>query len=603
MSTSSNRKNEVYKKSLVKEAQLKEKLKEKCPMLYWAKEYHVNTRKEKMTFGRLPYLIPIYMNFSKWQHLVIEKAVQIHISELMIVASFYESAELGLTVFYVLPKYELRNRFVSNRVDKVIRRVAKYAHLLKRTGGADRLALKHFGKGTIAYVGSNVEDEFIEIPVDSAYVDEKDRCNQENLLMIKDRLTASPYKYYREASNPTIEGFGIDERYQISTRGLWHIKCDHCNRWFSPDFFQHVARQVSTESWTALDPNYKYQQTKHINLICPNIKCKKPVDRLKKGEWVDEFPSRDWKGLRINKLYNKHTELGSLMDHWINVYPHPFKRQLFYNSELGLPYTSKGAKLDDSTLKSCQRRYVYPVSKPSIKGILTMGIDVGADLHVIIRERYKDEQNFWVRRLVLATTLPSFSLLSSLIREWNPKTIVIDADPEIHTVREQKSIHKQMYACRFNHRQLTLNVNKNERIVTIDRTCILDGVKGEFDREYAIIPEGAELLEYGNYYSQLKASTRILVRNEKNPDKSYFSWEHSSPDHYFLAEAYCLLADLLTPRDTIIDFYNSFVGEVVKKQEEEKKEVATQTGLSEEELQTLAAMSPADFLNKIKKGV
>lgn len=586
-----------------KEKSVIDTLKKKAPTLHWAKMYHINTHGDKLKFSDSPYLNAIYANFHKWHFLCGMKSVQTRFSELFIASHFYEAAELGFTVFYVLPKYDLRNRFVSNRIDKTIRRVPHYSSLIKEAGGAARVSLKHFGKGTIVYVGSNVEDEFLEIPVDSVYIDEKDRCNQDNLLLVPDRLTASPYKYMREISNPTIEGFGIDERYQQSTKGRWFIPCEHCGHSFTLDFFSHVVRQKSPTEWEALDPNYKYKSKSKTDahVYCP--KCSKPVNRLSKGEWIDEYPDREWKGLQISALFNSFVSVKSIIDKWQDSCNHPKKMQVFYNSVLGLPFTSKGAKIDDTILNACQRRYQYPINQKDIRGVIEMGVDVNVNLNVIIRERVKNEHNIWVRRLVLATTIPSFTLLRKLLAQWKPRICVIDAQPEIHEVAELKSDFDCVYSSRFAHNQLTFNVNKDSRIVTQDRTSIMDGVKSEFEQELLEIPVGADHIEDGAYYSQLKSSTRILLVNETNIEKSYYSYEHSMPDHYNLAEAYCLQADLLIPRETPMDFYKKFTMQSnnVQLEKEEIEEIKRQTGLKEDQVKKLINRSPYEFLQNLQK--
>jgi len=254
-----------------------------APALWWAKRYHINSRGERMDFKDVPYLVALYTDINKAEKMVIEKSVQCGISELFIINSHMEAAE-GLSVMYVLPKYELRNRFVNNRVYKLHKRAAKYSALLREAStGIHRTSLTHFGKGTLAFAGSNVVTEFIEIPVDSGYVDEKDKCNLTNLLLLPDRYTASPYKFHREAGNPTVEGFGIDARYLESSQGQWYIKCDECGRNFVPDFFQHVVEEVADRVFKPRDPNYDPDdELKEIELIC---ECGEGVNRLKDGNW------------------------------------------------------------------------------------------------------------------------------------------------------------------------------------------------------------------------------------------------------------------------------------------------------------------------------
>jgi hypothetical protein len=592
---------ELYKK---KKDSVLEGIRESYPVLYWAKKYHVNNRGEEMDFTQMHYLVDLYKNIHLYKQMVVEKSVQCGLSELFIVSS-HEEASRGLTVFYVLPKYEIRNRFVNNRVNRVHRKVGKYANLVRQAtleGGSHRTSLMHFGAGTIAYVGSNVEDEFIEIPVDSAYVDEKDRCNQRNLLMVPDRLTASPYKYWREISNPTIEDFGIDERYKESTRGLWMIKCDHCGKWFTPDFFKHVIQEIGPNRYGIRDPEY----VKHLRGARLIHECGKSVDRLKKGEWIHEFPDRDWVGFRISKLFNKHSfttqgTLSELAEDWIEkVNGHAAKEQVFINSNLGLPYTSAGAKIHAYQLDLCKRDYEYPQPPLHPKTPRFMGVDVGDLLHVVIRERTMDRGGP-ARRLLYADVVRNFKDLGKLIRDWQPKVVVIDAQPEIHEVSELKDAFNQVYSSRFVKDQLELAVNKQIRNVTMDRTSCLDYVKKAVEEQLLINPQRAEALCGGDYYSHMTALTRILDIDDDNPERNRYVWEGSKPDHFMLAEAYLLQGDGLIPEHSVFEFFQK---ELSRYKQEEKSTVKSLTDAVVENVGRSSAVAVVDqeaFLSKISR--
>ena len=567
-----------------------------CRALYWAREKHVNTRLQSMTFTDLYYLLELYKVIGDTPHMVVEKSVQCGLSELFIVQSHIEAGELGLTVMYVLPKYELRNRFVNNRIYKLHKRIPAYGKFVKQAETkVHRTSLMHFGRGTLAYVGSNVQDEFIEIPVDSAYVDEKDRCNQSNLLMLPDRLTASPYKFQREISNPTTEGFGIDERYLESSRGAWHVKCPHCNRWFVPDFWKHVVREIGTNVFAPRDESADPdpQSGAEIGLMC---ECGKPVNRLMWGEWVHEYPGREWQGFRVSKVFSKFTTLRSLYRTWTKAVGNDFKTQIFYNSDLGLPFSSKGSKVTRSMLESCKRQYEWPVRSVSKGNPRFMGVDVGETLHVIMRERVRTDSGI-LFRLVGVWALPGFSHLGALIREWKPSCVVIDAMPEIHKIMEMKSEFSQVWSSRFQDGAASMTKNKEKREVRMDRTAILDYVRQGFELQQMVLPMQAEFIEEGEYYAHMQASTRILDANEDNPEKSRFVWkEGGRPDHFFLAEAYCVQAGMTMPDHGVFDFFEQEYASISNYAD--KSEIES-SGLDDEErirLAKLSHLTPSVFL-------
>jgi len=524
--------------------------------LYWARNYHVNTRLQRMQFKDLYYLVELYKAIVDNPNMVVEKSVQCGLSELFIIMSHIEAGEMGLTVMYILPKYELRNRFVNNRIYKLHKRIPQYSKfVMQAETKVHRTSLMHFGLGTLAYVGSNVSDEFIEIPVDSAYVDEKDRCNQANLLMIPDRLTASPYRYLREIGNPTTESFGIDERYLESSRAQWQIKCPHCNKWFVPDFWQHVVRETSTNSFIPRDVSADTDPLSNveINLIHD---CGGPVNRLQWGEWVHEFSGRQWKGYRVSKVFSKFTTLREMYRVWTKAVGNDLKTQLFYNSDLGLPFSSKGSKITRSLLDSCRRLYEWPVKTVGNEHLRIMGVDVGSHLHAVLRERVRSPNGGMSLRMIGAWTLPGFNQLAELLREWKPSCCVIDAMPEIHKVMDLKEEFSMVWSSRFQSDATSLVKLKEKREVRMDRTAMLDYVRQAFELQNMILPMQAETIEDGEYYAHMQASTRILEADDDSPEKSRFIWkEGSRPDHFLLAEAYCMQAGMIMPDHGLFDFF------------------------------------------------
>lgn len=513
------------------------------------------------------------------------------LSELFIIQSHLEAAERGMSVMYVLPKYELRNRFVNNRIYKLHKRASHYAaNVLMAETKVHRTSLMHFGNGTLAYVGSNVQDEFIEIPIDSAFVDEKDRCNLSNLLMLPDRLTASPYQYEREISNPTVEGFGIDERYAESSMGEWKLKCPGCGKWFTPDFFKHVVRETSTNVFAPRDKNADPDplEEREIRLIHD---CGTPVDRLGPGEWVHAYPSRKWQGFRVSKIISQLSPKGSLRNlyrTWQKAVGNDLKTQIFFNSDLGLPFSSKGARITRAMLNDCRRKYEYPPRRVSRSRPRFMGVDVGENLHVVLRERVRSADGVTMR-LLGTWTVPGFSQLGQIMREWQPNCTVIDALPEIHKVMELKADFANVWSSRFQESVTTFTKSEQKKEISMNRTAIIDYVRQGFELQQLINPMNAEFLEEGEYYNHLMAPTRILEANEEHPEKSRFVWkEGSRPDHFCFAEAYCLQAGMVMPDHGVFEFFEQ---EANALSEHTDRRNVTGTTLSDEERQRVADLA------------
>ena len=93
------------------------------PLLGMALLHHRTTRGGPLKFEDKPYLIELYKDFPKIDGADGMKAVQVGWSELLIQLVLERSAYAGRVAAYVLPTFLLRDRFVQNRVDPLLRTV------------------------------------------------------------------------------------------------------------------------------------------------------------------------------------------------------------------------------------------------------------------------------------------------------------------------------------------------------------------------------------------------------------------------------------------------------------------------------------------------
>ena len=166
-------------------------LKIKENRLDFALNHHRNTRDEPMQFDSYPHIRQVYNSVAP--EIVLQGSVQSMKSEFTVIDHF-AAAYSGLSIFFVVPKYESRTTYVQNRVNRAVENVGKYKEIIG-SGFFDNVAMKSFGKGVIKYVGSNVLADFKEFPADMIVVEEVDECDQDNVEYALDRLRASPYQF------------------------------------------------------------------------------------------------------------------------------------------------------------------------------------------------------------------------------------------------------------------------------------------------------------------------------------------------------------------------------------------------------------------------
>lgn len=524
-----------------------------CRKLHWGQKYHRNSRGKPMDFLKLPFQIPIYKSLQHKRYVVLRKSVQNGISEAFVV-SHLEEAERGLAVMYVLPKSQTRNTFVQNRVNKVITQVPFYQERMKDSvGNADSIIFKGFGEGVIKYVDSNSESNFVEFPGDALYIDEVDQCNQKNIAMAPDRLESSDYKLIRKVANPSVEDFGIDIDFKKGTQKEWFIRCDHCGCMQYLDWFLNVVRQVDKNSYELLDMNYDLYNLQdaegEVGVFCRH--CHKKIDRLSGGQFVARHQHREIDSFQISKLFTPFTSIKDLALKFHEALTSDMLLQLFYNSDLGLPFTAKGSKVSETMLNETRDTNYY---MPDLNkdGVVCMGADVGKVINVIIRKIHHDKKV----ALYIGTVQTEDEVLN-LMKQYNVKIAVIDAMPEQRMIERIKAKNKKVYSCYYQQPKV-MQVNKKDRVISAVRTSVLDRILEGFNKNEYVNP--ANLKDITDYYDQMTSSTRI-IDTEVNPP--VYRWEEVSADHYFHAEGYCAVACEIAKGTMLFEYADDYGEEKV----------------------------------------
>jgi hypothetical protein len=493
--------------------------------------HHRNHKNERLTLRGHLYLRDIYTDES--DVMALQKSTQCGISEWLIVTTFTE-CEAGRSVFYVLPTYDLKNRFVQNRFDTSVQYTSYYQQLIKNAGSqksAESVSLKRIATGAVTFAGSNTPNPFTEFPADTYIVDEKDRCDMGNVVMGEERLSHAIHKKKIYVSNPTIPEFGISEDYDASDLKKWHIRCSNCDKWIVPDFLKHVVAQVDETRWRVLDKDWDSSnfitRLKDPMPICPH--CNKPFDRFADGEWIPERKSFI-SGYHINKMFSSNNTLTEVLERFNKGLSNDTVMTRVYNGDLGLPFVAKGAKIDIEMLNQCIAQ--YQMSSGYTGGPCVMGIDVGTNLNITVGELLSNG----MLKLVHASEEPQeYEDVVALFRKFDIKCFVIDAHPEM---RFSKKLVTNFvgFMCTVNASSKELSVDANGKSISVMRTPALDAVKEAILLRNLILP--SDIKNVAGFYDEMTCSVRIY-----NEEKDRYEWIHGNkPDHYFFSCAYLLLA-------------------------------------------------------------
>ena len=517
---------------------------EKRNPAYWnAVHYHRTFKNKRFDLAKFPYMEqPL---FDDAQVILAKKATQGGWTE-MLVAKGLGYAQQGLFVFWVLPTDVIKNRFVRNRFVRSIALTEEYAKHLR--GQEDRvskdrahsMSLVHYGKGGLAFIGSNSMSGFGEFPADVGIVDEYDYCDQDNMPMVEERLSNSTHRIRILGGQPTIAGVGISKLFKDSTRYFWTMECPACKEWFRPDWFENVVRQVDDNKYEVRDPEWDGLQGPDARMIC--AKCERPVPRRgPRGYWEAEQPQHPVHGYHFSKLFSTEMTINEILDRFDKGLSNPSIMQRWENGDMGIEHSARGSKIQREDLEAC----VGGHSQGRVDASCVVGVDVGAVLHVMIGELTEGP----VRVRFVGTvqgTADDLSDLRMLCAQYRIVMGVIDEKPETRMARRLAYGSRRWWMCRYTQGKRDLPDGK-AKVISVDRTVQLDAVNEAvmLGKDRLILPADAMNIE--GFVEQMTALTRVYDEELYGGEGGYV-WAGDEADHYMHAMGYMLLAKRLVVR-------------------------------------------------------
>lgn len=530
--------------------------------LDFALNHHVNTRGEKMDFEHFPHVRELYNNTAR--ELVLMGSVQSFKSEYIVIDHF-ACAYIGLSVFFVVPKFEMRNTYVQNRVNRCVENVKEYKKIMGN-GFFDSMAIKSFGKGVVKYVGSNVLADFKEFPADVMVVEEVDECNLENIEYAMDRLRASRYQFKRYLGNPRVKGRGIHKFFLRSDQREWEVPCTKCGEFSETDWFKTIVEDIvdkdgNVVDYTLRDKEWEPGCKRDIHMICPL--CGGILDRAStKGRWTPKNPSSSVEGYHLSMMSNMINSVAGMWERFSRAINDPGLMQRFFNSDLGLPFDAVGNKVTSTMLDNCVGKdddaydfIIQPdcghVKDHSHPGPCSMGVDVGSNFDVRISYMHPRGK----RQAVYIGKVKGVEELYDLIQLYNVEKCVMDSMPEITLAADfqEAAIEYQceVWLCRYgkegSDRRRTYDLVN--RIINADRTEVMDRSFSQLRLKKNILPENYDAVLSGEYSSEMCMPVRKMV--EDNNGNPRFEWSKGK-DHQRHADTYDMLAAIMMA-DTIID--------------------------------------------------
>lgn len=509
----------------------------KRPFLIPGREFDIKNHK---------YLVDLYRCEAK--EIIAKKSGQAGVSEWLVTYAIHACDQRKANVLYVFPTEGIVSDFSTARLGPAIE-ASPYLQQIIIDGsgmdgrkGSDRITLKRIRDRFIYLRGSQVQPDgsapkLKTIDADILILDEVDELDQRAPSIAKKRLGHAPLHLGNilYVSTPTYPGYGIDQEYTDSDQRKWFVPCPHCGR-KQPLTIDNIVIEWDDVgrplAWHGQNKNKAWA-------ACEN--CGKELDRLADGEWVATVPDHERVGFHLSKLFSPFTELITVVKNLDTV--DETKRREAFNQDLGETYTPRGGNLTTEDLDACRREYGHG---PDRYRTCVMGIDVGNVLHVVVRT-LPEFLSKETRQIYAGEA--TWDSIHNLIKIYQPRTIVIDAGPELTKAREFQAMYARnlIWLAYFPNQPLGTKVDLDSwdpinRKVTLDRTRIMDSMFAGFYGRKSTLPIHARNIR--DYYKQMRVNIRIMkeIGNSGVEVATYI--DNNAPDHYCFGEVYCLAASM-----------------------------------------------------------
>lgn len=340
------------------------------------------------------------------------------------------------TVGYTLPTAGFATTFMRTRIDPVIQSSPYLSAMIHTT--TDNAEVKRLGDSYLYLKGSQSSNAPISVPMDHLIHDEVDFSDPEVISQYQSRLTHSKYKRKTKLSTPTVPNRGIDKEFQRSRRHFNMVKCNHCNHWFVPDYFQHVKIPGFGGDLRSITKNnlHKYEYY-NAYVECPSC-GRKPSLQVEHREWVLENPDDHYvaAGYQVSPFDAPNI----ITPGYLVEASTQYKRYIdFINFNLGLPAEDKESTLTDDDLENIM------VDEPvSVYGSYVMGLDMGMLCHCTIG--FCTADGFMI--IVHREAIPVHAVRErrkELARMYNVRMTIVDSQPYTETVLAMQVEDKNLY--------------------------------------------------------------------------------------------------------------------------------------------------------------
>jgi|2_EtaG_2_1085320.scaffolds.fasta_scaffold00029_12 hypothetical protein len=542
----------------------------------WAEKYRVMGKPFPGTwsFDHHPWLLE--MHDTQAEKTVGQKAAQMGYTEWAMNLTFYNMDVNSFDCLYILPTSDDAGDFSAGRFDPALE---LSPHLRGFFSDVNNVRLKRAGSNTLYVRGSHSRSKLKSIPTPLIVVDEMDEMPPASIALLEERQSGQVQIILIFLSTPSIDGFGINGEYILSTEEHFHFNCPLCNRIIELEFPDSLV--VTAESLTDKGIVNSYLQ-------CMQCKGKLPIEKRPNGEiykpwlkhrdrggtahFIPSHSNRDVRGFHVSQFYSMARVGDPVKLAYAKLLADrdPTRAQEWWNSKGGLTYEAEGARVTEKNLMDCTGGY-HSGPSSAREVIPTMGIDVGAVLHTVIKEFTLEG---WMPAMAI-NDLASARILQAKTTsgnvsngeddfeealEWFKKYgclgVVIDAEPERRSaLRFVQKIWGRALLCDYLFSQSGREaiIDEDAASIKVNRTAWMDISLGRYKNGSVQIPVDISL----EFKSHIREPVRVF--QEDKWGNKYGVYKNVKPDHFAHADTYAEialpLATSIAQSSTITDLY------------------------------------------------
>lgn len=495
----------------------------------WIKRANITLRNKRYSLRRHEYLEQVLRDESPF--IVFRKAAQVGISTLMLIKSIWVAEHLGGKVVYYFPNDQSCQDFSSDRLAPMIE---TSSYLVSRVRATDRVGLKQIGPGSIYVRGLQTKAKAKSIDCDMVVLDELDEAPEELIEFALDRLRHSELGWAVMLSQPSMPGWGIDRRFNLSDQKHWHIICDSCGH-------RNCLELEFPANFIPIPQNQKRKHPEGATHYRGCSKCQAKLN-MAHGEWIALKPGQFISGYHISQLYSQIQVPGfpnvasRIMYEYENKKASSLGLENFNISMLGFPYSSNSVRITDETLDGIEGDYGVTLTGNGCY----MGVDQGDELCVVVGMMSGN-----VFKVIYLERTEKWGRLETLMDQFGVAYCLIDAMPNKHSAKQFAAKFPNRVSIQyfqntsFRRGEETLEGRVTIPTVCIDRTESLDQMIDEMEMLRIIVPsrhfsDERWMRELEVFRRHLKQLVTTIEYNSKGaPVRSYLSGKIEN--HYGMA--------------------------------------------------------------------